>query len=153
MKQSQRMLQICFQLKCIRLKVIESSIISIYCGSFLLFMFHVCLCYSVLSVPCSHMITCWRRADLLALLCIMFSCVFVTFLCGVPGQVWYLVVFIPDLCPSSLLLSSMERHLEQCTIFGTYCISEQLRLAFNTFLQLFFINSIIQEQSVRFIMS
>ena len=41
----------------------------------LLFMFHVCLYYTVLSVPCSLMITSWKRADLLALLCVMFPCV------------------------------------------------------------------------------
>ena len=29
---------------------------------------------------------------------VMFSCVFVTFACGVLGQVWYLIVSIPDLC-------------------------------------------------------
>ena len=28
----------------------------------------------------------------------MFYCVFVTFPCGVIGQVWYLIVSIPDLC-------------------------------------------------------
>ena len=28
----------------------------------------------------------------------MFSCVFVTFTCGVSGQVWYLIVSIHDLC-------------------------------------------------------
>ena len=67
-------------------------------GSFLLFMFHVCLCYAVLSAPSSLMITCLERADLLALLYVMLSCVFVTFPYGVPGQVWYLVVSIPDLC-------------------------------------------------------
>ena len=33
-----------------------------------LFMFHVFLYYIVLSVPCSLMIDCWERADLLALL-------------------------------------------------------------------------------------
>ena len=27
-------------------------------------------------VPCSLVVTCWERADLLALLCAMFSCVF-----------------------------------------------------------------------------
>ena len=36
--------------------------------------------------------------DLLALLCVVYSCVFVTFPYGVPGQVWYLIVSIPDLC-------------------------------------------------------
>ena len=34
---------------------------------------------------------------LLTLLCVVFSCVFVTFPCGVLGQVWYLIVSIPDL--------------------------------------------------------
>ena len=67
-------------------------------GYFLLFMFHVYLCYAVLSVPCSIVITCWERADLLALLCVMFSCVFVTFSYGVPCQMWYFIVLIPDLC-------------------------------------------------------
>ena len=60
-------------------------------------MFHVCLCYAVLSIPCSLVITCRGRADLLALLCVMFSCAFVTFPYGVAGQVWYLIVSIPDL--------------------------------------------------------
>ena len=35
------------------------------------------------------------------LLFVMFNCVFVTFLCGILGQVWYLIVLIPDLCPLS----------------------------------------------------
>ena len=37
-------------------------------------------------------------SNLLTLLYVMFSCVFVTFPCGVLGQVWYLIVSIPDLC-------------------------------------------------------
>ena len=37
-------------------------------------------------------------ADLLALLYGIFYCVFVTFLCGVLGPAWYLIVLIPDLC-------------------------------------------------------
>ena len=46
-------------------------------------------------------VTCWKRAGLLTLLCVVFSCVFlyfVTFPYGVSGQVLYLVVSIPDLC-------------------------------------------------------
>ena len=35
--------------------------------------------------------------DLLAHLCVMFSCVFVTLPYGVSGQVVYLIVSIPDL--------------------------------------------------------
>ena len=43
-------------------------------------------------------ITYWERADLFALLCVVHSCVFVTFPNCVPGQVWYWIVSIPDLC-------------------------------------------------------
>ena len=64
-------------------------------------MFHICLCYAVLSVPCGLMLTCLERADLLAFLCVMFSCVFLVFPYGVLGQVWYWIVTIPD--PSLLL--------------------------------------------------
>ena len=44
------------------------------------------------------MVTCWERAELLALLFVVFSCAFVTFQFGVLGQAWYLIVSIPDLC-------------------------------------------------------
>ena len=46
-----------------------------FCVSFLLFMFHVCLYYTDLSVPCRLVITCWERVDLLEPLREMFSCV------------------------------------------------------------------------------
>ena len=36
-----------------------------------------------------------ERADLLALLCDVY-CGFVSFPCGILGQVWYLIVSIPD---------------------------------------------------------
>ena len=39
----------------------------------------------------------WSPAGLLALF-VMPNCVIVTFLCGILGQVWYLIVSIPDLC-------------------------------------------------------
>ena len=53
---------------------------------------------NVMSVSCSLEVTCWERADLLAILYVMFYCVFVTFPFGVLGLVWYLIVSIPDLC-------------------------------------------------------
>ena len=59
-------------------------------------MFHVCRAF--LSVHCSLVVTCWERADLLALLYVMFYFVFVTFPYGILGKVWYLIVLIPDLC-------------------------------------------------------
>ena len=43
---------------------------------------------------------------ILALLCVMFYCVFVTFPCGILGQVGCLIVSIPDLC----LLSNLSNH-------------------------------------------
>ena len=56
------------------------------------------MCHTILSVPYNLVVTSWERADLLALLYVMSSCVFVTFLYGVPGQVWYMIVSIPVLC-------------------------------------------------------
>ena len=40
-------------------------------------------------------VTCWERADLLALVCGVYLCHFPI---GILGQVWYLIVSIPDLC-------------------------------------------------------
>ena len=46
------------------------------------------------------MITCWERADSW-LSFVMFHCVFVIFPSDILGQVWYLIVSIPDLCQLS----------------------------------------------------
>ena len=43
---------------------------------FMLFVFHVFI--AVLFVHCSLVVTCLERSDPLALLCVMFSCVFVS---------------------------------------------------------------------------
>ena len=43
------------------------------------------------------MVTCWERADLLALAGDVY-CIFITFQCGNLGQVWYLIVSFRDLC-------------------------------------------------------
>ena len=64
------------------------------------------VCHAVMSVYCSLVVTCWERANLLAFLYVMFSCVFVTFPCGVLGQVCYLVVSIPNLCLLSYFVES-----------------------------------------------
>ena len=67
-----------------------------------LFVYYLCL---FLSLPCYRVcflqlvVTCWEMADLLALLYVMFSFVFVTFPYVVLGQAWYLIVSIPDICP------------------------------------------------------
>ena len=54
-----------------------------------------CICHALASVhllPCGHL-----RADLLALVCDVY-CDFVTFSYDILGQVWYLIVSIPDPC-------------------------------------------------------
>ena len=62
-------------------------------------MFLVCLCHAVLSVPCSLVaVTSLERADFLDLLCAMFFLCFVTFAYDALGQVWYLIVSIPEFC-------------------------------------------------------
>ena len=59
--------------------------------------YYLCFLFVMLflSVHCSLGVTCCERAGLLALLCVMF---FVTFQCGVVGQLWYLIASIPDPC-------------------------------------------------------
>ena len=79
-----------------------------FCGSFfvtkaafllrIFFVICVCLCHAVMSASCSFVVACWESADLLAVLCMMFPCAFVTFTFGVLGHMWYLIVWIPDLC-------------------------------------------------------
>ena len=56
---------------------------------------HLCfcvLCFSTfVSVHCCLVVTCWERADFLALDGDVYS-IFDTFPCGILGQVWYLIV-------------------------------------------------------------
>ena len=58
------------------------------------FAFVIPLCASVYLCL---VVTCWERADLLTLVCgvLLQIC---HFLIGILGQVWYLIVSIPDLC-------------------------------------------------------
>ena len=63
-------------------------------------MFLFCLVFAMslcASVYMCFVVTCWERADLLALVCGVY-CEFVTFPIGILGQVLYLIVSIPDLC-------------------------------------------------------
>ena len=52
---------------------------------------HSCLFITALWSPAGNGLTSW-------LLFVMFNCVFDNFPCGIPGQVWYLIVSVPDLC-------------------------------------------------------
>ena len=77
-----------------------------FCGSFILFL----SCFVMLSctsVCWCLVVTCWERADLLALFCDVLLCRF-HFPIGILGQVWCLIVSIPDLCPFSYFTCSSE---------------------------------------------
>ena len=57
-----------------------------------------CVSHAFTFVHCCLVVTCGERADLLALVGDVY-CIFVTFPCGILGQVGYLIVLFPDLCP------------------------------------------------------
>ena len=61
---------------------------------------HLCVSCAFPPVHCCLVVTCWESADLLALFIDVY-CIFVTFPCGILGQVWYLIVSFPYLCPLS----------------------------------------------------
>ena len=63
-------------------------------------MFLFCLVFAMslsASVDMCFVVTCWERADLLALVCGVY-CECVTFPIGILGQVWYWIVSITDRC-------------------------------------------------------
>ena len=53
-----------------------------------MFLFQVCLYYTVLFVPCVLVNTCWEKAARLVLVRVMFPYDFITFPFGFSGQVW-----------------------------------------------------------------
>ena len=55
-------------------------------------------------------VTCWERADLLALVC--------HFSIGILGQVWYLIVLIPDLCTLTYFVILMDLLCFFCLVFA-----------------------------------
>ena len=81
---------------------------------------HLCYCNVFLSVHCNLVVICWESAGLLALLYVMFYYVFVTFPCGVLGQVCCLIVSIPNLCLLSNFkdVSIDERARVWCCVCG-----------------------------------
>ena len=66
---------------------------------------------------------------------VMLNCLFVTFPCGVLGQVWYLIVSIPGLCHLSYLYNRenlMKKHniarqrVAKVSTISDYCITRVL---------------------------
>ena len=63
------------------------------------------------SVHCCLVVTCWEGLTS-CLTFVIFNCVFVTFPCGILGQVWYLIVSIPDL--ATFLTLYTIAHVSNC---------------------------------------
>ena len=102
--------------------------------------YYLCLfsfCYAVLySVTCSFLVAYSVNVDLLALLCVMFSCIFVTFLYGVPAQLQYLIASIPDLClslhfvyPTACFIhfSAQLAEIKKMTLAKIMCKNENIK--------------------------
>ena len=66
-------------------------------------MYHLCyLCLVFVMLSRLFIAVVWSPDGLTSwLLFVMLNCVFVTFPCGILGQVWYLIVSFPDLCRHS----------------------------------------------------
>ena len=80
--------------------------------------------YFIVSIPdlCTLtdcVVTCWEKADLLALLYMMCSCIFSTFQYCVLDQVWNLTVSVPGCCllPYFVTLSSISALIESVRIY------------------------------------
>ena len=86
-----------------------------------MFFFVSCVSHAFASVHCCLVVTCWVRADLLALVGDVY-CIFVTFPLGILGQVWYLIVSFPDFCRLSYFdiswqwSASTYKYLQQTTV-------------------------------------
>ena len=61
-----------------------------------------CVSHAFTSVYCRLVVTCLERADLFALDGDVY-CIFVTFPCGILGQMLYLIVSFSDLCHLSYI--------------------------------------------------
>ena len=77
-----------------------------FCGLFVGF-FVSCVSHAFATIHCCLVVTCWERADLLALLGYVY-CIFLNFPCGILAQVWYLIVLFLDLCCRSYFYSSNQ---------------------------------------------
>ena len=86
--------------------------------SFLLFVLRVCLCFPVVSVPCSLVITWRKRADLLALCAWCFTCVFCQFLIWCPWLGLELDCFDSRSC-LSVTCSQRSSHLYLKPVFSS----------------------------------
>ena len=83
-----------------------------------------------MSVSLSLEATCYERVDLLALLYVMFTCIFVTFPYGVLGQVWFLIASISDLPLLSYFVVSYKRKYVHEVLVNRLVNLAQLKVRF-----------------------
>ena len=91
-----------------------------------------CVPHVFASVHCCLVDTCSKRAELLALVSDVYF-IFVTFPCGILGQVWYLIVSIPDLCPLSYFV---------CWVIFNFCCLLLTFFKISFFLKYYYRNTI-----------
>ena len=97
-----------------------------------------CVSDAFSSVQCCLEVTCWEKADLLALFGDVY-CIFVTFPCGILGQVCYLIVSFPDLFFLSYFYKLVPKcrvlaHIF-CTLDDTHRVGQLTKIVFyNTWL-------------------
>ena len=63
-------------------------------------LFLYCVCHALASAHFCLVVTCWERVTYW-LSFVVSNCVVITFPFGILGQMWYLIVSTPDLCPLS----------------------------------------------------
>ena len=90
------------------------------------------VCHAFASVNYCLVVTCWERADLLALFNIL-NCVFVTFPSGILNQVWYLSLMIPDRCRLSFFDLCMEKCACHKIVSGLLKRFSCIKCLFSTF--------------------
>ena len=82
--------------------------------------------HAIASVHCCIVVTCWERADLLALVGDVYCVFFWFFPMWYPGSVWYLIVSFPDLCCLSYFnpcnLMDFPLHIDTVSMVLPICI-------------------------------
>ena len=105
------------------------AIMDINCSTALLYdlsyiwiicVFVSCASQAFVSFHCCLVVTCWERADLLALVGDVY-CIIVTFPCGVQGQVWYSILSFPDFCRLLYFSTMNENVLPSLLQLDLYC--------------------------------
>ena len=84
-----------------------------------MFFFVSCVSHAFVSVHCCVVVTCWERAGLLALVGDVY-CIFVTFPCGILGQVWYWIISFLDLCSLPYFYSCKLKYAKIRSILLSY---------------------------------